>query len=112
MVGAALGLVVFPDGRLLSVSIPLMLALLLPPEETRFVNPLVRASSEDERILLPDTAAGKLEPCLLECPAEIEPLRIGMPYIDASVIILLNTLRRPAHSRKKICLKRRICKKS
>ena len=86
MVGAALGLVVFPHGRLLAVGIPLMLALLLPAEETRLMNPLVRTASEHERILLPDTAAGKLESSLLECSAEVQSFSIGVPYIDAAVI--------------------------
>ena len=66
MIGAALGLVILPYSCLLAVGIPLMLALLFPPEETRLMNPLIGASAQHQRILLPDTAARKLEACLLD----------------------------------------------
>ena len=46
MVGAALGLVVLPDGRLFAVCVPLVLSLLLPSEETRLMNPLIGTPAE------------------------------------------------------------------
>ena len=65
---------------------PLMLALLLPAEKARLMDPLIRTASQHQRILLPDTASGKLKSCILERLTEVQPFRIGVPYIDAAVI--------------------------
>ena len=86
MVGAAFRLVIFPDSCLLAIGVPLMLTLLLPAEQARLMDPLIGTAPQHQRILLPDTAAGKLESCILECLSEVQPFRISVPYIDAAVI--------------------------
>ena len=55
-----------------------MLSLLLPAVETRFVLPLVRTTAQHQRILLPDTAPGQVEPGILECLSKVQPFRICM----------------------------------
>ena len=86
MILARLRTVIFPDGGLLPVGIPLVLPALLPSEQTRLMLPLVWASSKDQCVLLPDTATRKIESCILECLSEIQPLRIRMEYINGSIL--------------------------
>ena len=85
MLLAGLRPIVFPDGRLLAVGIPLMPAFQLPAKKTRLMLPLVRAAPQHQGILLPDAAAGQVKACVFECLAEVQPLGIGMEYIDGSI---------------------------
>ena len=63
-----------------------MLSLLLPAVETRFVLPLVRTTAQHQRILLPDTAPGQVEPGILECLSKVQPFRICMEDVDGTVV--------------------------
>ena len=86
MVLARLRTVIFPDSGLLPVRIPLVLPAFLPSEQTRLVLPLVRASSKNQCVLLPDAAPGKVKSGILECLSEIQPLCIRMEYINGSIL--------------------------
>ena len=86
MVAVLLRLIKFPDGRFLASGIPLMLAGFLPPEEARFMHPLVRATSEDKGLLFPDAAARKVETSISKCSAEVKALGVCMKDVDRSVI--------------------------
>ena len=48
--------------------------------------PLVRRSSQHQRLLLPDTAAGEVEPGGIKCLSEIQPLGVGVEHIDGGII--------------------------
>ena len=63
-----------------------MLPLLLPAVKTRFVLPLVRTAAQHQRILLPDTAPGQVEPGILECLSKVQPFRICMEDVDGTVV--------------------------
>ena len=65
------GLFKFPDGGLLPVGVPLVLSVFLPAVEYRLMLPLIRRAAQHQAGLLPDTAAGEVEACIRECPAEI-----------------------------------------
>ena len=64
-----------------------MLSTLFPAEKTRFVLPLVRASAQHQRLLLPDTAAAEIEPGILECLSKIQAFGISVKYIDGGIIL-------------------------
>ena len=87
MILACFRTVIFPDGCLLPVGIPLMLTALLPSEQTRLVLPLVRASSKYQSILLPDAAPGKIKSGILKCLTEIQTFRISMKYINGCILL-------------------------
>lgn len=86
MVLVGLRPVILPDGRLLTVRIPLVFALLLPTVKTRFVLPLVRTTAQHQRILLPDTAPGQVEPGILECLSKVQPLSVSVEDIDGTIV--------------------------
>lgn len=46
-----------------------MPSILLPAKQARFMLPLVGRASQDQCVLFPDAAAGKVEACIRECPA-------------------------------------------
>ena len=54
----------FPDGCLLSIGVPVVLAFLLPTKEHRFMLPLVWGPTKNQRLLFPDTGAGEVESSL------------------------------------------------
>lgn len=81
VVAVFLGLVKLPDGGLFAPRIPLVLTFLLPTVETRLMLPLVRGASQHEGLLLPDTAAGEVEPGCVKCPAEIQSLGVSVKAI-------------------------------
>ena len=86
MVAVFLGLVELPDGGLLSSRVPLVLAFLLPAVEARLVLPLVRGASQHEGLLLPDTAAGEIEPSSVKSLSEVQPLSVGVEHIDGGIV--------------------------
>ena len=86
MVAVLPGFVEFPDGGLFPSGVPLVPAFLLPAIETRFVLPLVRRAPQHQGLLLPDTAAGEVEPCSVKRLAEVQSLGIGMKHIDGGVV--------------------------
>ena len=86
MIPTCLRAVIFPDGCLLSVGIPLVLTALLPSEQARFMLPLVWTPSKHQCILFPDAAAGKVEPGILKCFSEIQSFRIRMENINGSIL--------------------------
>lgn len=63
-----------------------MFAGFLPPKQAKFILPLVRRTSKNQRRLLPDVAAGKIEACIRECFSKVQSLGISMKYIDRSVV--------------------------
>ena len=80
------GLVELPYRCLSAVGIPLMLALLLPSEKARLMDPLVRTSAQHQGRLLPDTAARQVEACGIKCFAEVQPFCVCMEHIDGSIV--------------------------
>ena len=48
--------------------------------------PLVRGASQHEGLLLPDTAAGEIEPGSVKRLSEVQPLSVGVEYIDGGII--------------------------
>ena len=103
MIFGLLRTVKFPNGSLLPIRIPVVLPTLLPAEQHRLMLPLVGASSQHKALLLPDTAAGKIESGIMECFAEIQPLCICMEHINGS--IRLHALLHIHKSRKKELIK-------
>jgi len=85
MLFGGLRTVIFPDGGLLAVRIPLVLTAQLPTEQTRLMLPLVRRATQHQRVLLPDTAPGKIEPGIVECLSENQSLGVSVEYIDAGI---------------------------
>ena len=86
MVAVLLWLVKLPDGGLLSSGVPLVLAFLLPAVKARLVLPLIRRAPQHQGLLLPDTAAGEVEPCGSKRLAKIQPLSVGVEYINGGII--------------------------
>ena len=86
VVGVLLGLIELPDGRLFPVGVPLVFALFLPAEQDRLMPPLIWASPQHQRLLLPDAGAGKIEPGVRKRPAKIQSLGVRMEYIDRRII--------------------------
>src|SRR5574344_2093441 len=79
--------VVLPNGRLLTVAVPDVLAALLPTEKAGFMLPLIRRAAEDERVLFPDAAPGEVEPRVGESSAERQTLGVRVEHIDGSVAL-------------------------
>ena len=48
--------------------------------------PLVRGATQHQRLLLPDTAAGEIEPSGIKRLAEIQPLGVGVEHIDGGIV--------------------------
>ena len=96
VVRIALRLVEVPDGRLLAVGIPLVLAVLHEAVQHRFVLPLIIGASEDEAVLHPDAAACKVEACIDESTTEVQSFRIGMEHISCAAFfeVVSHTLER------------------
>ena len=86
LVGFLLVLIELPDRRQVPIGVPFMLALLLPTEQDRLMSPLIRAPASHQRLLLPDTGAGEIESRVRERPAEVQPLRICMEYVDRRIV--------------------------
>ena len=86
MVAVFLGLVELPDGGLFATGVPLVLAFLLPAVKARLVLPLVGGASQHQRLLLPDTAAGEIEPSSVKSLSEIQPLSVGVEHIDGGIV--------------------------
>ena len=86
MVAVFLGLVELPDGGLFATGVPLVLAFLLPAVKTRLVLPLVGRASQHQRLLLPDTAAGEIEPSSVKSLSEVQPLGVGVEHIDGGIV--------------------------
>ena len=63
-----------------------MPAAFLPAKQAWLMLPLVGRASQDQCVLFPDTAAGKVETCIHKCPAEVQSLRICVEYVDGTVI--------------------------
>ena len=84
MIFIALWLIVVPDGRLLSVGIPRVLAVLQKSVEHRFVLPLIIGATEHEAVLYPDTHTGEVEACVNECLPKGEPFGIRMEAVGHS----------------------------
>ena len=76
-----LGFVELPDGCFLTVSVPLVLAGLLPAEQNRLVLPLVRRAPLHQRLLLPDAVAGQIKTGIRKGPAEVQPFGVGVKNI-------------------------------
>ena len=57
MVAILLRLVKFPDGCFLAARVPLVLSGFFPAVQTRLMLPLVRTSSQHQRLLFPNAAA-------------------------------------------------------
>ena len=81
MIGIALRLVEVPDGRLLAVGIPLVLAVLHEAVQHRFVLPLVVGTSQHKAVFYSDAAACKVEASVDERPAEVQTFGVCMEYI-------------------------------
>ena len=81
MFAVLLALLEFPDGGLLAVGIPLMLAVFLPTEQTGFVLPLIRRMTENEARLLPDATAGQIKAGIGEGFTEVQPFGVGVENI-------------------------------
>ena len=76
-----LGLVVVPDGGLLSVGKPFMLAVGQPAVQNRFMLPLVGASAKHQRVFHPDAHTADMETRFLKGAAEVESLRVRMENV-------------------------------
>jgi len=50
------------------------------------VLPLVRGASQHQRLLLPDTAAGEVEPGGVKRFSKIQPLGVGVEHIDGGIV--------------------------
>lgn len=61
MVLVALRLFKVPDGCLFAVGIPAMLAVFQEAVKNRLVLPLIIAPSQNQAVLYPDAASGKVE---------------------------------------------------
>ena len=70
-----------PDGCLLAVGIPLVLAVLHEAVQHRLVLPLIIRASQHKAVLHPDAAACKVESRIDKRPAEVQSFRIGMEHI-------------------------------
>ena len=77
-----LRLVVLHHRGLRPVAVPPVCFAVLPPVETRLVNPLVVLPSEDERVLLPHEALAHLEADVVAGPPEVVPLRVGVEDVE------------------------------
>ena len=86
MIFAGAGLVVLPYRGLLTVAVPLVLALLLPSKQAGLMPPLIRGASQHQGVLHPDTAAGQVEARFLERRPEVDALGISMPDVDRAVV--------------------------
>ena len=76
MVLVSLWLVEVPDGCLLSVREPWVLAVLKETVKHRLVLPLIIRAAQNQGILHPDTAACQVEACIDESSTEVEPFGI------------------------------------
>ena len=85
MIFGLLRTVKLPNGSLFPVRIPVVLPTFLPAKQHRLMLPLVGTSSQHEALFLPDTAAGEIESRIMECFAEIQPLRVSVEHIDGSI---------------------------
>ena len=96
VVRIALRLIEIPDGRLLAVGIPLVLAVLHEAVQHRFVLPLIIGATEDEAVLYPDAAACKVEACVDECTAEVQPFGVCVEHISRTAFfeVCRHTLKR------------------
>ena len=81
MIGVPLRLGKVPDGGLLAVGIPFVLAVLHESVENRLVLPLVIRAPQHQGILHPDTASGEVESRVHKCPAEVRSFRIDVEHI-------------------------------
>ena len=63
-----------------------MLSLFLPAIQNALGNPLIRAAAQYKRILLPDAAAGQVEPCCIKCLPENQALGIRVKDVNARII--------------------------
>ena len=86
MLTVLLALLKFPDGGLLSVGIPLMLAVSLPTEEARFMLPLIRRMTENEARFLPNATAGQIKTGIGEGFTEVQPFGVGMENIYGRIV--------------------------
>ena len=78
MVGVALGLVVIPDGGLLAVGVPRMLAVLQESVKHRLMLPLIIRASKHQGVLHPDAHARQMEPGVNERLSEVQALGVRM----------------------------------
>ena len=81
VIGIALRLVEIPDGRLLPVGIPLVLAVLHEAVQYRFVLPLIIRASQHKAVFYSDAAPCKVEASVDERPAEVQTFGVCMEYI-------------------------------
>ncbi len=81
MVLVALRLFEVPDSCLLAVRIPGVLAVFQEPVKHRLVLPLIIAPSQNQTVLYPDAASGKVEPGIDKCLTEVQTFGIGVEYI-------------------------------
>ena len=86
MIFRGLGAVILPNGGLLSVRIPLVLAAQLPAEQAGFMPPLIRRTPQHKGVLFPDTAPRKIEPGIVKCFSEVQALGIRMENIDGGIL--------------------------
>ena len=81
MIIIPLGLVVVPDGGLLAVGVPAVLAVLKEAVQNRLVLPLIVAAAQHQRVLYPNTYPGQVETCVHERPAETQSFCVRMKNI-------------------------------
>ena len=90
MVGVALRFGEVPDGRLLAVGVPRMLAVLQETVHNRLMLPLIIRAAQHQRILHPDTASGEVEPGVDESPAEVQAFRVRVEDVGRAAFLEVN----------------------
>ena len=103
MIGIAFRLVEMPDGRLLAVGIPVMLAILHKAIQHRFMLPLIIRASQHKTVFYPDAAACKMKSGINESFSEIQPFGICMEHIGRTAFFQM--LRHSLKGRQQECIK-------
>ena len=84
MILIALWLIIVPDGGLLSVGIPRVLAVLQKAVEHRLMLPLIIGATEHEAVLYPDAHTSEMEACVNECLSESQSFGIRVEAVSGS----------------------------
>src|SRR5699024_8574009 len=61
-------------------------AFFLPAVQHRLMLPLVWGTSENQRLLFPDTAAGKIKSGIYKSFSKVQPLGVCVEHIDRSIV--------------------------
>jgi len=86
VVGVLLGFVILPNGRLLSVAVPLVLARGFPAVDARLVNVLIRRLPQNQRLLFPNANLRNIESGIGESTEKLKFRLVGVEDIHTRII--------------------------